>query len=344
MLTIRRRGKIFHIRGSVRVGQEKRIVAEHSVGTDRRDVADAYRSKLETDIRDEILHGPKGRTSRLKISDAGLKYIARGGVRNYDLARIERINRVVGDRPIAQAAEAWSEFKRIRCGGLSPATIQRYRSTFQAAINYLAEDEHFDPPKLPRRSKRDRASNKRLKYLIPQQADRLIEAYAEHVRPIAITLRWQGMRIGEALRLDWADVRWLASSIFIADTKSGDPRTVTMHERTRAALHRLWVERGSPSEGRVFLTHRGHPYADTRAYKFPSGSPIKKAHATACRRAGIADFHVHDWRHHWASHCVMAGIDLETIKAEGGWKSLRMVERYATLTADHRAWAMAKLK
>ena len=58
----------------------------------------------------------------------------------------------------------------------------------------------------------------------------------------------------------------------------------------------------------------------------------------------MADFHVHDWRHHWASTCVMAGIDLETIRQEGGWKSLRMVERYATVSAAHRSRAMAKLK
>ncbi len=67
-------------------------------------------------------------------------------------------------------------------------------------------------------------------------------------------------------------------------------------------------------------------------------------HKTACKRAGITNFRVHDWRHHWACQCVMAGIDLETIRQEGGWKSLRMVERYATVSAEHRARTMKKLK
>jgi hypothetical protein len=40
----------------------------------------------------------------------------------------------------------------------------------------------------------------------------------------------------------------------------------------------------------------------------------------------------------------MSGIDLETIRQEGGWKSLRMVERYAAVSAAHRTRAMAKLK
>jgi integrase len=342
MLTIRRRGKNFHVRGSIRVGPETRIVKEHSCGTDRREDAEAYRSKLEADIRHEILYGRGGRTQSLTIADAGLRYIARrGGVRSYDLWRIGQINNAVGDRPIAQAADAWIEFKRKRCGGLLPATVQRFRATFAAAVNYLAEEEGFDAPKLPRGEK---VSNKRVRYLTDEQADRLVAAYAPHVQPIAIMLRWQGVRIGEALRADWMHVNWKADSIFVPESKNGEPRTVGMHSKTRAVLHRLWVSRGSPTEGPIFLTNRGEPYRDPRNYKIPSGSPIKKAHATACRRAGIKHFHVHDWRHHLASTCVMAEIDLETIRQEGGWKSLRMVERYAAVSAAHHTQAMAKLK
>lgn len=342
MLTMRKRGKFFHVRGTLRVGRETRVVKEHSSGADRRDLADAYRSKLEADIRHEILHGRGGRTHSLTIADAGLRYIARpGGVKSYDVWRIGQINAVVGDRTIAQSADAWTDYKRTRCAGLSPATVQRHRSTFQAAINYLAREEGFDAPKLARG---DRVKTKPARYLSADQADRLVASYAEHVQPIATTLRWQGLRIGEALRIDWTHVSWSGNSIFIADSKTGDARTVTMHKRTRKALHKLWVASGSPKEGSVFLTQRGEAYHDTRLYKFPSGSPIKKAHATACRRAKIGNFTVHDWRHHWACQCVMAGIDLETIKQEGGWKSLRMVERYATVSAAHRTRAMAKLK
>ena len=85
MLTIRRRGKYFHIRGSIRVGKETRVVKERSCGTAHRDDAEAYRAKLEADIRHEILHGRGGRAQTLTIADAGLSYIARpGGVRSYD--------------------------------------------------------------------------------------------------------------------------------------------------------------------------------------------------------------------------------------------------------------------
>ena len=271
MLTIRRRGRNYHIRGTIRVGRKTRIVKEHSCGTDRRDDAEAYRSKLETDLRHEILHGRGGRTHTMTIADAGICYMERpGGVRSYDLGRLGQINNAVGDYSIAEAADAWSLFKRVRCGGLSPATVQRFRATLSAALNYLAAEEGFDAPKLPRGEK---VSNKRVKYLTDDRADRLIDAYAPHAQPIAIMLRWQGVRIGEALRADWMHVNWKANSIFVPQSKNGEPRTVTMHRKTRASLHRLWVSQGSPTEGPVFLTNRGVPYRDPRGYKVPSGKP-----------------------------------------------------------------------
>jgi integrase len=344
MLHIRRRGRNFHIRGTIRVGRETRYVKEHSTGCHTREDAETYRARVEAEIRHELLYGTGGRTQRLTIADAGLRYIHRpGGLKSYDLWRVNEINDRVGDRPIAQAAEAWAYFKRARCGGLKPATVERFRATFQAMINYLAVEEGFDAPKI-RRPRSERLPRKRVRYLSQTQAARLVESYAPHVQPIVTTLCYQGLRVGEVLRLEWPHVNWSTNSLFVAETKNGEPRTVTMHANVRKILHRLFVERGRPNEGRVFLNRLGEHYADPRGYTLPGGSAIRKAHETACRRAGITDFHVHDWRHHWACWCVMSGIDLETIRQEGGWKSLRMVEVYATVSAAHRSAAMKKLR
>jgi integrase len=342
MLTMRKRGRVYHIRGSIKVGSETRIVKEHSTGCDRREDAEAYRSKLETEARHELLHGPGGRANRLTFADAVVRYIERpGGVKSYDLWRLNQMNEIMGDYWISQIGDAWSSFKQKRCAGRSIATVARFRAIGMAAVNYLAEEEGFEASRI----KSDGSGDlKRPRWLTDVQADRLIASYAEHVQPIAVTLRWQGLRIGEVLRLEWQHVDWKRSSLYIAETKNGEPRTVTMHPRVRKVLHRVWVGQESPSEGTTFLNRVGEPYADPRQYELPGGSPIKKAHATACKRAGITDFHVHDWRHHWASHCVMAGIDLETIRQEGGWKSLRMVEKYATVSAAHRKTQMRKLK
>lgn len=278
----------------------------------------------------------------MTIADAGLAYIDRpGGLHRNDLWRMDEINKVVGDIPIAKARAAWTEFMSQRCMGLKPATVDRFRSVLQAAINHASRLYEFEAPQILRTYE---LGHKRNRFLSRDEQERLLRSYAKHVEPIATALCFQGMRIGEALNLEWQFVNWQASAIHLPRTKNGEARTNCIHDRLRPQLHRIWVEQGGPSGGKVFLNRLGEPYSDPSQYRIQGGNPISKAHKTACARAGIYDFRVHDWRHHWASWCVMSGIDLETIRQEGGWKSLRMVEKYAAVSAEHRKEVLRKRK
>lgn len=57
-------------------------------------------------------------------------------------------------------------------------------------------------------------------------------------------------------------------------------------------------------------------------------------------RRGIKDFHFHDLRHTFASHLVMAGVDITTIKELLGHKTLTMTLRYAHLAPSHKVKAV----
>jgi len=63
----------------------------------------------------------------------------------------------------------------------------------------------------------------------------------------------------------------------------------------------------------------------------------------AVRKAGIRDFHFHVLRHTSASHLVMAGVDITTVKELLGHKTLTMTLRYSNLTPSHKVKAMEML-
>jgi integrase len=343
MLTIRRRGKVYHCRGTVRVGKEIRDIKEHSTGCRERAAALAYLHRLETEIRDEILYGPAGRARRLTCAEAMHLYLERpGGLHRMDIWRLGELGDVLGDVPVSDVLTGWAKFKAQRCVGLAPATVDRFRATLQAAINHAARERDFQATAIPH----VRFQNTRVRWLVQAQREALLAAYAPHVQPIALTLCFQGCRTQEALQLRWGDVDLERETLWFGHTKTGVARTVTMHPRVLAALEAMKC--GAPAE-HVFLSLRKGrdgkrlPYADTRDYKLPGSNPLRKAHDTACRRAKIQNFTVHDWRHHWASWCVMSGIDLPTIQRMGGWAGLRMVERYVAVSTDHMAEAVRKI-
>ena len=77
------------------------------------------------------------------------------------------------------------------------------------------------------------------------------------------------------------------------------------------------------------LSGTGKPYQD-----------VKRSFNTALRRAGIKDFRFHDLRHTFASHLVMAGVDITTVKELLGHKTLTMTLRYSHLSPSHKVKAV----
>ena len=67
---------------------------------------------------------------------------------------------------------------------------------------------------------------------------------------------------------------------------------------------------------------------------------VKRSFASACRRAGIEDFRLHDARHTFISQLVMAGADLMTVKELLGHKTLAMTLRYSHLAPSHKMRAV----
>lgn len=118
--------------------------------------------------------------------------------------------------------------------------------------------------------------------------------------------------------------------ILLEHTKSGDRREIPINQTLREILQTIVRRVNSPY---IFTDAKGRRFQD-----------VKRAFQSACRRAGIKNFTFHDLRHTFASHLIMAGVDLPTVKELLGHKSLTMTLRYAHLSPGHKVKAVAILE
>jgi integrase len=345
MLSIRSRGKkgILYIRGTVSLGDKRIEIKEFSSRTSDADAASHLMAEYEVRLRRQLMFGSAALVAEGVMADAFDSYLSKSPPPcPSDILRIGKLNAHIGDLALREQKAAWDEFRKSYLMGHAAAGQDRYRSVLQAAVNVHHELHDLSPIRL----RSIPFDNQRVRFLSREERDRLIESYAPHVQPIILMLAFHGPRIQTALQMQWGmnGVDIESEAMRLNHSKNAVIQSVPLHPRVKAALLPIWEGCGKPSRGHVFLNRHGQPYQDTRRSRTPGGNPIRQAHATALKRAHIEDFTVHDWRHHWASHCVMSGIDLITIMHMGGWKSLRMVQRYASVGVDHMRAAICKLE
>lgn len=67
---------------------------------------------------------------------------------------------------------------------------------------------------------------------------------------------------------------------------------------------------------------------------------IRFSFFTAIKKSGINEFRFHDLRHTFASHLVMSGVDLNTVRELLGHKTIKMTLRYSHLSPQHKKRAV----
>ena len=138
------------------------------------------------------------------------------------------------------------------------------------------------------------------------------------------------MRRGEILNLKWEQVDVKHGFILLEITKNGERREI-------------------PIDNTLTMMFNSMPWGLESVYVFTDpriGKPYKLVQTsfeTALKRAEIRDFRFHDLRHTFASHLVMAGVDLTSRRELLGHKSLAMTIRYAHLAPGHKRRAINML-
>lgn len=215
--------------------------------------------------------------------------------------------------------------------GNKPATVNRLIATLKHCIHkgYQWEMLSEETLKRIRQVKLLEENNRRLRYLSKEECQTLINTCQGNTKAIVITALNTGMRKGEILNLRWDNVDLKHGFILLNQdqTKNSERKELPINDTLRGVLQGLTRRLDIPY---VFYGNAtAKPYQD-----------VKRSFHTALRRAGIKDFHFHDLRHTFASHLIMAGVDITTVSRLLGHKSLTMTLRYSHLAPSHMAKAL----
>jgi integrase len=92
-------------------------------------------------------------------------------------------------------------------------------------------------------------------------------------------------------------------------------------------------------EAQAILREQLASHSSACVFPNPDGRPYGRMYVSAVfrkasRAAGLRDFRFHDLRHHGATMALNAGFTAPIVMALGGWKSERMMRRYAAVTDE----------
>ncbi len=326
----------WYIRGSIR---GRRI--EESTSTRDKKRAQEFKTRREAELLDEAVHG---RSSVATFAHAAAGYLQFGGegrfltpiLKHIGTMKLAKVDQAVAD---ACAASLYPDAK--------PSTLSRQVYTpISAVIQYGAERDMCGY----RKFKRPKQPKGKTRWLTVDEASRLIDACAPHLKPIVTVLIYTGGRASEVLCLNWNEVNLSACQVVFVDTKNGDTRGVPLHPLAVAALANL-----PGRTGNVFRRPDGEPYAE----KDEEGGQIKTGFLGACKRAGLAwprlnkdgkqrkdkhgrllwktDITPHTCRHTWASWHYAVHRDPRLLMELGGWRQISMVQRYTHVNVSNHA-------
>ncbi len=214
---------------------------------------------------------------------------------------------------------------------LKPASINRRMATLKHMLHKAAEWGMIEGNPATG-VKLHKENNRRLRYLTPEECNALLEACpSATLRQVIVLALNTGMRRGEILNLKWANVNLREGYLEILEQKNGEHSTIPLNSTALDTLRS--IPRRLDSDYVFTGMKPGEPFYDLKRQ-------FEKAISTA-KLEGVT-FHI--LRHTCASHLVMAGVDIATVRDILRHKSIEMTLRYAHLSPSHKKAAVEALE
>jgi site-specific recombinase XerD len=174
------------------------------------------------------------------------------------------------------------------------------------------------------------------RFLRDYEIKQLLEACNEWEYPIFYTFLNTGMRKSELLNLTWDDVDFERRKVKIIEKADWSPKTnerqIPINEGLLEVLKRLEAHK----RGKHVFHDKGQQIESNR---------LRKRLMSLTKRCGFSDVtKLHSLRHTFASHLVMKGVDLPTVKKLMGHADIDTTMIYSHLADEHVDKAVEKLE
>lgn len=244
--------------------------------------------------------------------------------------------------------------------GKSRSTVNGVLAPLHGMFTHAIEDGHADRNpcfKILRKSRKEVGEQEmKVSFLTREEVGLLLRTSQEHFPafyPFISLLVRTGMRMGEAIGLQWGDLDFQSHFITVQRTlshgklttpKSGKSRRVDMSSQLTETFRALSVERKKET--------LQHGWGEVPPWVFISNeqNPIDQAnfHSRVWRKllakAGLRYIRVHDLRHTFASLLIQNGESLAYVKDQMGHHSITItVDTYGHLVPGGNKAAVDRL-
>lgn len=344
-----------------RIDSERRVTGKDPIKEKKRVQADNYLQFLESSYRPHLeMHLRNGISNKESVRET----------MGCLVGRFSEFHRLGLSEITPLLVDKWKQ-RRSR-EGVTPATINRQMNDLRACLNKAVEWGALEQSPLDKVKPCKVDSNPKVRYLSPTEEQSLRDAldnrdakmkaaresanewraergytlhgsldgsaFADHLKPAVLISLNTGLRRGELLKLKWNNVNLEQRTLTVeAQTaKAGKTRHIPLNSEA-LALFRAWKDHQPGQKPNVksvyvFCDEDGQPFGDMRT-----------SWEGLLERAKIKNFRWHDLRHTFASNLVIAGVDLNKVRALLGHSDYKMTLRYAHLAPDHMQDAVDKL-
>jgi len=230
------------------------------------------------------------------------------------------------------------EMKRKEYG---PSSINKNIALLKGALNFAKDNGDIENIKLnfPNFSSKTRTT-----FWTKLEVEKFLSSAKKcHFYNLYIVALNTGMRKGELLALTWDKIDFLRGLILVNDSLDSKKRVVPTKGRKETWLPLNDVALTALKKQRE-LSQCDVVFTEANKSTFMYPSHLNKYFNNVVASAGIKKIRFHDLRHTFASHFVMNGGNLYTLKTLLTHSSVTTSERYAHLAPDYLRDAVSLVK